>query len=107
MLMTFAIYVAPDDSSAAFQKDHSDHDTYLTPIQLWGTPENVVRAVEAHNQVVRRLAAEDEQVLFADAARAMDGHAEYFNDVCHLSDAGSEAFVHLLLTGLRQDRPPK
>jgi len=62
-----------------------------------GAPENVMKAVDAHNEVVRRTAIEFPEVHLIDQAKMMPRGRLYFNDVCHLTVAGSEVFVANLM----------
>lgn len=100
LLMTFATYVPPEYSLEAFKEERLDYRLHLSAIEIWGTPENVLKAVDAHNEIVRRLAAEYAGVLFVDEARLLAGSARYFNDVCHFTVTGSLQFVQYLLRAL-------
>jgi hypothetical protein len=62
----------------------------------------VVAAVAAHNDVVRRVAAEPHAggVMFIDQARLMNGPGRDFDDPCHFSPSGCRHFVENLLPTL-------
>ncbi len=100
LLMTFATYVPEDYSLEAFKEKRLDYGLHRAPIEIWGTPNHVLAAVAAHNQVVHSLAAQHEGVLFVDQARLMAGSPRYFNDPCHFTVAGSSKFVENLLAVL-------
>jgi hypothetical protein len=100
LLMTFAIYVPPDYSQAAFEQKRLDYGLHTSPIEIWGRPEHVVATVGRQDEVVRRLAAGHAGTLFVDQARLMVGSGRYFNDPCHLTVLGSSMFVENLLRGL-------
>jgi hypothetical protein len=100
LLMTSATYVPQDYSFESFQKKRLDYTLHTSAIEIWGKPENVLLAVERHNEVVRRLAARPGTVLFVDQARLMPGSSRYFNDVCHFTVTGSQLFVENLLPDL-------
>jgi hypothetical protein len=100
LLMTFATYLPPDYSHDAFKDKRLDYLLHLFPIEQWGTRENVLAAVAAHNEVVRYLATKNEDVLFVDQASLMKGSASYFNDPCHFTTTGSSKFVENLVKSL-------
>lgn len=97
LLMTFATYVPGDYSLAAFKQRKLDYTLSLSPIEMWGAPEAVIQAIARHNDIVRRIAASDATIRFVDQATAMPKGGRYFNDVCHLTSAGSTVFVENLL----------
>jgi hypothetical protein len=97
LLATFATRLPADYSLEAFRAGRLDYGLHRTPIEDWGRREDVVGAIAAHNEVVRRLAARGQGVLFVDQAGLMAGSALWFNDFCHLTVAGSSRFVENLL----------
>jgi hypothetical protein len=100
LLMTFATYVPEDYSLKAFKAKRLDYGLHLTPLEIWGAPEHVLKTVAVHNEIVRSLAAQHEGVLFVDQASLMAGEPRYFNDPCHFTAVGSSKFVEYLLMGL-------
>jgi len=100
LLVTFATHVAEDYSDEKFRERQLDYNRYLSPIGIWGVPENVMKAVDAHNEIVRSTAVEFSEVLLVDQARLMPRGRIYFNDVCHLTVTGSEVFVANLMETL-------
>lgn len=66
-------------------------------IELWGRPQNVLANLEAHNAVLRQLAAGRPGVTLVDLAPLALQRDEVYKDICHLTPAGSAAFVALLL----------
>lgn len=99
MLSTFAYHVPPDYSLERFEKKQLDYLLHLTALEIWGRPENVVAGMSAHNEVVRRLASEND-VWFVDQAGLMEAAPENFNDAVHFTTRGSEAFVDHLIEAL-------
>jgi hypothetical protein len=97
LVMTFATYVPDDYSLEAFNDGTLDYTLHLSPIEMWGTPPNVAAAVARHNEIVRRIAASDRGVRLVDQASLMPKGAQYFNDVCHMTGAGSAVFVDNML----------
>ncbi len=104
-LATFALHVPPDYSLEAFREKRLDYLLFYSPIELWGERDSVVTAVAAHNEVVRRLAAERPGVILVDEDRAMPRGAEFFNDPCHLTSEGSRRFASELVTAIRPILP--
>jgi hypothetical protein len=111
LLMTFAIHVPPDYSPQAFNERRLDYTLHLSPIEMWGSPPNVVEAVRRHNAITRDVAQHDPAVRFVDQDARMPKGSRYFNDICHLTSAGSTAFVDNVLevvvdTVSMRDRDP-
>lgn len=100
LLMTFATHLPANYSREAFASMQLDYTRHRSPLWWWGTPEAVRAAVDAHNQVVRALAASRGTPL-VDQAALIPGERRYYNDVCHLTVAGSELFVDNLLPTVR------
>jgi hypothetical protein len=102
LLMTFAIHVPDDYSKEAFDAKRLDYAKHRFPLEFWGRAEDVVAAVAAHNDVVRRVAAEPHAggVMFIDQARLMNGPGRDFDDPCHFSPSGCRHFVENLLPTL-------
>jgi hypothetical protein len=97
LLMTFATYVPKDYSVESFQAKRLDYGLHLTPLEVWGAREHVIKTVAVHNEIVRSLAARHEGVLFVDQASLMAGSPRYFNDACRFTTVGSLKFVEYLL----------
>ena len=97
VLMTFAYYVPPDYSESALEDRSLDYASHTFPIELWGRPECVVAGLEAHNEVTKELARRSTGVIFVDQASMIPGDRRHFNDICHLTHEGCEAFVENIL----------
>jgi hypothetical protein len=95
VLMSFAWYVPEGYTLERFEGRQLDYARHKHPIEIWGEPANVVRALEAHDRVIRELAAERD-VLFVDAAAALPPGRETFDDICHLTWSGASRFVERL-----------
>jgi hypothetical protein len=105
VIATFPMYVPADYSEARFRARELDYGAHLLPISRWGLPDNVTRAVDAHNEVVRRLAERHPNVILVDLDREMPRDGVYFDDVCHLTVKGSRTWVKLLMQGVDRLRP--
>lgn len=104
LLMTFAYYVPGDYSEAKFRNRSLDYgfddSLHPHPIELWGKPENVVAGISAHNAVIEEVAERYTNVTFIDQNRLIPKSGQYFNDICHFTYEGCEAFVdNILLLG--------
>lgn len=97
LLMTFATHVPDDYSLEAFKDERLGYGLHLSPIEMWGAPEHVLKAVAVHNDIVRSIAAQRKEFLFVDQASLMAGSPRYFNDLCHFTVIGSSQFVEYLL----------
>jgi lysophospholipase L1-like esterase len=95
LLISFAWHI-PDnyspESFAARTLDYS-HDLRSCGVEMWGEPDNVRKTLDAHNGVVRTLAKENADVLFADVEAAVPRRGEFFIDPCHLTEAGCRRWV--------------
>jgi hypothetical protein len=105
VLMTFAAYVPEDYSLAAFEQKRLAYVMHSKPIEDWGRPQFVLKAVAAQNEVVRGLAAEHPGVLLVDQAKLMGATPSYFNDVCHLTVAGASRFAANVVLALSTEGP--
>ncbi|MFH2060979.1 MAG: hypothetical protein ABIJ59_19075 [Pseudomonadota bacterium] len=97
MLMTFAVHIPADYTDEGFKTIRLDYLTHRFPVKLWGAPQNVLKSVTAHNEVVKRLISRHKKILFVDQANLMKKSFQYFNDACHLTTLGSSMFVKHLL----------
>lgn len=97
MVMTFATYLPDDYSQEAFEANQLDYTRHRIEVEKWGTPENVLAGVRAHNTVVRELALRHSDVAFVDQAGSLPQRRENFDDVCHLTTLGSAVFVEAMV----------
>jgi hypothetical protein len=93
MLMTFAIY-------AAQRPVEPDRQDARITFALWGEADSVIAAVNAHNAIVHRVAAERDDVSLLDQANLMEPSPRYFNDPCHFTALGSPLFAKHLADAL-------
>ena len=66
----------------------------------WGEPSNVVAAVRAHDEALRRLAAGTPGAILVDADRRMPRGATWYNDPCHFTSEGSKVFAGYLVEAM-------
>lgn len=96
IIMTFAAYFAPGYSEAAFRAHKLDYADHTNAIELWGRPVAVAAALEAHNAEIRAIARVRPGIGFVDMDAAIPHDRLHFNDVCHLTVAGSQRFADAL-----------
>lgn len=68
---------------------------FATPVTMWGSPENVRKGVDRHNQILRKL-AQTYSVTLMDMEKRLPADSSLFCDVCHLSEAGATRFAQEL-----------
>jgi len=90
LLMTFATYIPPDKH---WGRKGKLFGLKRAPVTLWGRRGDVLKAVNAQNEVVRSLASKENDTLFVDQANLMDHSPRSFNDPCHLTIEGSAQFA--------------
>jgi hypothetical protein len=105
VLLTFAYYVAPGYTLEKFRNRELDYTEQLWPTELYGRVEYVADAIEVHNEIIRHL-GRDGGVLFADLDAEMPKSGKYFNDICHLSQAGCGVMSGVILKALGRDAGP-
>src|SRR5262249_10732503 len=64
LLMTFALHIPENYTEEAFKAKALDYGRHVSPLRLWGLPENVRRGVAAHNDVIRELVRQWPSTLF-------------------------------------------
>lgn len=102
ILMTFAYWVPEGYTKTAFENGKLGYGTgqYELPIEVWGEPQNVIAALEAHNAAIRQL-AQSRDVIFIDQAQLLPGDGRHFSDICHLTQAGLERFAENIIATLQ------
>lgn len=103
VLTTFAFYLPDDYSEDAFRKRSLDYTLYTRPTEIWGDPQNVVRGIATHNAIIQELGREYRHVTLVDMNALIPKEGRYFNDICHLTHAGSQLFVDNLIPALLPD----
>jgi len=96
VLMTFAYYLPANYSLSSFGSKKLYSGDHGVPVEVWGSPPNVVAGLRAHNAVIRRLAKQYPDTFFIDMEKLIPKETAYFADVCHLTDRGCEIFADRL-----------
>lgn len=98
LLSTFAYHRAKNYSKQAFLDKSLDYGSHLCLTESWGDEPHVVKGLETHNSIIKKLTAEyEEGVHFFDMEKHLTKSADNFNDICHITRAASEEFVELIL----------
>jgi hypothetical protein len=95
VLMTFA-WTIPDhytqDKFKAGKAGYASSNFKNYPVELWGSVEFVSEGVRRHNKVIREV-AEEFNVLLLDQEKLLGKNLRWFEDICHLSEEGTDQFV--------------
>lgn len=102
LLMTFAYHLPADYTREAFDVRSLDYSAHAFPVELWGKPECVVKALDAQNLALTSLVENRQEVYFVDQNALIPREGLYFNDICHFTHEGSERFVENLLPEVRR-----
>lgn len=89
ILSTYAWSLDSNYSLAKFKNKELDYDEQLWPTELYGRADNVQKGLQVHNEVIRKIAAQNlSNVVFIDAESQITKGKLFFNDVCHLNQNG-------------------
>jgi hypothetical protein len=107
LLLTYAYYLPADYTNARFLSKKTDYSFKheSVAVEVWGMKENVVAAIEAHNEVVREVAARHPEALFFDMERFMPKDKQHFIDICHWTDLGRRTFAQGVMQALATQAP--
>ncbi|SKB51879.1 hypothetical protein [Dyadobacter psychrophilus] len=64
----------------------------VSPVTTWGKPENVLKGIRTHNEMLEKVHRE-QQTYFFDMSAVMPKDSATFCDVCHLSEQGAQRFA--------------
>ena len=106
LLLTYSYYMPEDYSNERFLAQDLDYSFAEESVatEVWGWSHHVRAAIEAHDAVVREIAAEHSEVLFFDMERFMPKDGKHFIDICHWTDLGQERFAQGIIEAL-QSKP--
>jgi hypothetical protein len=106
LLLTYSYYMPEDYSNERFLAQDLDYSFAEESIatEVWGWSHHVQAAIEAHDAVIREIAAEHPEVLFFDMERFMPKDGKHFIDICHWTDLGQARFARGVVKAL-QSRP--
>jgi hypothetical protein len=106
-LMTFAYYIAEGYTQEQFLNKTLDYTLHKpeTPIEMWGTPDNVAKGLEVHNAIIRELARQYGHAELIDQQALMPASGRYYLDICHLTIDGATRWVEPVLRALGHATP--
>ncbi|MTI29985.1 hypothetical protein [Xanthovirga aplysinae] len=96
---TFVHYQAPNYNLDDFLAKKLDYGAAISPIEIWGTPDFVIKGIEKHNEVIKEQFTHKQtykQFHILDMNKAFPKRGKYFNDICHFTKEGSREFVNHL-----------
>lgn len=93
VLMDYAYYIPPHYSPNAFTAKRLDYGKHITPIEVFGLPENVEKGLQLHNAVLAQVAAAHPAVIYLNQNANIPKSGLYFDDICHLTARGCKRFV--------------
>ena len=92
LLPTFCSYVPENYHLDLFNQHLLDYRKFRSSIEVWGKPNQVVKGVRAHNQVIREW-----NKMAVDVDSVMHKNGQNFDDICHFTEQGSAEFVRIIL----------
>jgi len=96
ILMTFAYSIPPYYSLEGFLNNmlgyNNNGERNQCPVEVWGSVPYVKEGLQIHNGIIRKLAAELE-VPLVDQESAMGKDLNWYSDVCHFSEVGTDLFI--------------
>jgi hypothetical protein len=106
LLLTYTYYVPKGYSNERFLAQDLDYSFAEESVatEVWGWSHHVQAAIEAHDAVIRKIAAGHPEALFFDMERFMPKDGKHFIDICHWTDLGQERFAQGIVEAL-QSRP--
>lgn len=87
----------PDDYSWEKEKTTRYVKGRSFPVEIWGRPENVLKGLSVHNDMIEKLA---DKFVYVNTDPISSDSAN-FSDICHLSDRGRVAFVNQLTSVIK------
>ncbi len=93
LMASFAFHVPRDYTYFKFKTKQLDYAAHSFYIEIWGKPENVIAGIITHNAMMAKLAAKHPEIIFLDEYPNIPKGKLYFNDICHLTEAGNEKLL--------------
>ena len=93
LMASFAFHVPKDYTYLKFKMKQLDYAAHTFYIEIWGKPINVMMGIIVHNDVMKKLAAQHPEIMFLNEYPNIPKSKIYFNDICHLTDAGNEKLL--------------
>jgi hypothetical protein len=106
VLMSFAYYIPANYSRELFNRqalDYGKGDLRL-PVEVWGHPAHVAKAIDIHNSVIKDIASQYANAMYVDQQSLLPKTGRIFSDVCHLTVEGCEEFARNIAEALAASR---
>jgi hypothetical protein len=75
-------------------------DFFILPIELWGRPDDVVRALALHNEVLRSMRGHPAVLDVVPMDDRIPKDATFFEDICHFTEQGYAEFGENLIAAM-------
>ena len=93
---TFATYVPKNYTKEKFISKKLNYGKHSLPIEVWGQKENVIKTIDIHNKVIKKL-SDLFNIQCIEMDKGIPKNGLYFDDICHLTSEGSKTFAKKLL----------
>ena len=103
ILSTYAYYLPVDYSLEKFLYQKLDYTEQRWPVEIYGLPNNVVKGLNATNEIIRKLHTVNPALLYFDFENAIPHNGQYFNDICHLTSMGCSLLTDSLAVKIRNE----
>lgn len=103
VLPTFTYWLDENYSWEYFEKTKDRDDRPRMPVKIWGKPLNVMNGIKAHNGAIKELANNHADILMIDTHAQMPKGDLYYDDICHLSKAGSKQLVQIIVKSIAEE----
>jgi hypothetical protein len=106
LLSTFAWYRPDDYDIDNYRRPHPVpedgvyRDFFVLPIELWGRPDDVVRALESHNEILRSMHRHPAVLDVVPMEARIPKNEKFFEDICHLTERGYVKFGDNLIVAM-------
>jgi hypothetical protein len=97
VLMTFAWNIPENYDLESFRagtvgyNNPEKYDQY--PVELWGSSGFVREGLKRHNNILREI-TKHSNILMIDQEKDLGNNLRWFGDICHLSEEGTDRFIH-------------
>lgn len=103
VLIRYSTYFPENVDLTGDEKDHEYYSPcqFATPVNVWGSANNVKKGVNIHNKILEKLAGQY-KVNYLNFE--LPQSAEYFCDVCHVSEKGAVLFAQQLTDYISREK---
>lgn len=101
----FIYYIPQDYTFEGFENKKLDYDLHSNPVELWGNVQTVSTGIDAHNREIERIASKydkNSNYQYIDVETRIAKNKHNFDDICHLTDQGSQLFAEALWPSIEE-----